>query len=1510
MPRCIWKHFLLLFFLSLAQTALEAANLTPIAASGYNRDIVVENTASGPPFSAYALEYDPGSGLVYYQAGLPGKSYGLPVSGSFTSVYDGTTVFQFQPYTTNNALILSSETGLTAGTLTLATPTTYSQIAVIANSASASPSSVGVVTFHFNDGSSFVTNYNAFDWFYNPGYALRGVDRIYLSSGATEGGPNGDPRFYQTTINLAAALGASNRPLSSVTFGKASAANSTAIYAISGLPAGVNSSPAILTTGDQFISEGPVSLQLSATVQDDGLPLPANPSSPDPNDPKKLRWGWSVLATPLTSAGVAWSGNPNSGEAFDYQGSSNAPFTTFTSNPTAFFDVPGSYLLSFFAFDGEVGSTNQVKVVVKSTGAYRQLGYQYLSPIPGSEYTLPQTRYVLIRFSSISPGALTNLSSFVRVTGAMTGNHAGLTHVASDNRTVIFTMSTDFSPGEIATVSLAPGTSSGPAIAPYQYQFVVAGHMPDPPLITVRGENVPLEGRNRAFDGNTNTQWRDLVVPNGTNNFSWIQYVYPNAGTHVINQYALTSGTNAPERDPQSWNLYGVDLSGNLTLVDTQSGQSFAARQQRNVYAFSNVLAYAGYRLEITQVSNPAIADSVQLAELEFIPATGLLLRQYWLGIPGAAVSNLTSNPNYPTSPSGSSLISTFEAPINWADNYGTRIRGYITAPATGNYTFWIESDDASELWLGSNDTPGSKALVAYQPGATGIHEWTKYASQKSAPISLTAGTRYYVEALQKEAGGADHVAVAWAKPGQSTNAPSEIISGEVLSPWVGGPSIASVKNEPAAHKSSQNSAPGTAGLDTLPTTRRKIERTHANSQATATVSLPSHETSSARSPEIASNGSQRHRLASTMPNGVSVPSDFPFISITTSSTNADPNPIFLNGGSGAYIYDVIFDNSGSPIWYMREPDDRRDFKVQANGMLTMLARDNGNYFNQFNTNYQFMKSYWASNGYAVDQHELQILADGTYLLIGAQSQTIDMSRLFPGGNPAASIEEHVIQEFTPQGDLIFQWRAWDQIDVRDQASFIDLSSSSFDFPHMNSLDVDTDGHILLSSRSTSECTKINKDTGRFIWRLGGAHSDFTFVNDPLLGTRNQHCFRRAGTNTYMIYDNGDQHNPSQSRGVQYTLDLTNKTATIVWQYPPTTTPSIYGWYMGNVQLLTNGSRLINWAVYNLPKLTEIAPNGTKVFEMNWVNQYETYRVWRCPWRGVALQPYLILEPYPDNLTLIMNQFGDTNVAYYRIYGGTSPQPTNLLAESGTTLKQLSNLQNGLWYFRVTAVNKSGVEGPYSNEASTTVNIIPPGKNMVSNGDFSQGTNSWSFNVSSTASASWAIESGASHFYITNGGTTVASVQLLQSGFALVQNRKYVFEFDAWASQPRYIDVKLAQSASPFTDYSKITTPFLTPTRAHFRYVFTMTSPSDFSANMLFNLGSAPVAVYLDNISLYNPPVGDLNQDSKVDYLDLGIFSSSWMKQQGGLPADLDGSFQVDFKDFSIFGENWWTVWH
>jgi hypothetical protein len=159
---------------------------------------------------------------------------------------------------------------------------------------------------------------------------------------------------------------------------------------------------------------------------------------------------------------------------------------------------------------------------------------------------------------------------------------------------------------------------------------------------------------------------------------------------------------------------------------------------------------------------------------------TGTLTREVWTGVTGASVSNIPTGlaPNY------TGALTSFEAPGNWADNYGTRVRGYITAPATGNYRFWIASDNASELWLSTDSNPVNKRRIARVIGSTNSRQWTKESNQRSAAISLVQGQRYYVEALQKEGTGGDNLAVSWAKPGQSSSAPSEIVPGAVLTPF------------------------------------------------------------------------------------------------------------------------------------------------------------------------------------------------------------------------------------------------------------------------------------------------------------------------------------------------------------------------------------------------------------------------------------------------------------------------------------------------------------------------------------------------------------------------------------------------------------------------------------------------------------------------------------------------------------------------------------------------------
>jgi len=164
--------------------------------------------------------------------------------------------------------------------------------------------------------------------------------------------------------------------------------------------------------------------------------------------------------------------------------------------------------------------------------------------------------------------------------------------------------------------------------------------------------------------------------------------------------------------------------------------------------------------------------------------ASGTILREYWANVNGYSVSDIPVS----TTPTSTSQLNIFEGPSNVADNYGSRIRGYICVPVTGNYTFWIASDNNSELWLSSNDQPNNKVKIASVTGWTGPREWTKYASQQSAPITLSAGGKYYVEALHKEGTQGDHVSVGWQLPGGTMERP---IPGLRLLPFSEGGSTA-----------------------------------------------------------------------------------------------------------------------------------------------------------------------------------------------------------------------------------------------------------------------------------------------------------------------------------------------------------------------------------------------------------------------------------------------------------------------------------------------------------------------------------------------------------------------------------------------------------------------------------------------------------------------------------------------------------------------------------------------
>jgi xyloglucan-specific exo-beta-1,4-glucanase len=91
-------------------------------------------------------------------------------------------------------------------------------------------------------------------------------------------------------------------------------------------------------------------------------------------------------------------------------------------------------------------------------------------------------------------------------------------------------------------------------------------------------------------------------------------------------------------------------------------------------------------------------------------------------------------------------LGSLLEAPVTTDDNFGSRMKGWLMPPVTGDYLFWITSDDQGRLWLSSDDNPDNMVLVCFAPQAVGVGEWTKYVEQKSTFIPLVAGKAYYFE--------------------------------------------------------------------------------------------------------------------------------------------------------------------------------------------------------------------------------------------------------------------------------------------------------------------------------------------------------------------------------------------------------------------------------------------------------------------------------------------------------------------------------------------------------------------------------------------------------------------------------------------------------------------------------------------------------------------------------------------------------------------------------------------
>jgi hypothetical protein len=201
--------------------------------------------------------------------------------------------------------------------------------------------------------------------------------------------------------------------------------------------------------------------------------------------------------------------------------------------------------------------------------------------------------------------------------------------------------------------------------------------------------------------------------------------------------------------------IAGGGTSSTTNTIDGGTGTDICIGAPYTVMTFTNC-TYAG---------TPSTGHAVTFSD--------------WQNVNG---TTLDSIPTY-TAATSSSTLASMETQSNSGDNLGTRLQAYLTPPISGSYTFWMASDDNGQLFLSTDATAANRDPIASVTSWTNAEAYDTYPSQKSSPITLVAGERYYIEAWSKEATGGDNLSVAWSGP----NLTRQVISGDYVSATTAG---------------------------------------------------------------------------------------------------------------------------------------------------------------------------------------------------------------------------------------------------------------------------------------------------------------------------------------------------------------------------------------------------------------------------------------------------------------------------------------------------------------------------------------------------------------------------------------------------------------------------------------------------------------------------------------------------------------------------------------------------
>ena len=426
-----------------------------------------------------------------------------------------------------------------------------------------------------------------------------------------------------------------------------------------------------------------------------------------------------------------------------------------------------------------------------------------------------------------------------------------------------------------------------------------------------------------------------------------------------------------------------------------------------------------------------------------------------------------------------------------------------------------------------------------------------------------------------------------------------------------------------------------------------------------------------------------------------------PVLSVTSADRDPGAGDILTTNGPGPGQYGpLIYTPQGRLVWFDRlaNGETAENLSVQSYEGRPVLTFWRGKVlslgFGQgedvvLSSNYKTLASVPGGNGLRTDLHDFQIAPKDVSYTTAFNPIRCDLSSVEGARNGV--ILDTAVQEIDMKTGLVrWEWHSLDHVAASESETTTPTKPTPWDWFHINSIDLEHDGNIFISARSTWAGYQIEGGGGNILWRLGGLKSSFKM--SPGTETAWQHDGRILANGEVTFFDDGS--NPpihSQSRGLRIALDFKTHQARLVSAYthpnPPLLAPS-----QGNMQTLPDGNAVLGYG--GVPAISEFATNGSLLFDAHLPYDMSFYRAFRFPWSGHPSSPPAVLANLNDTgeETIVhMSWNGATGVASWRVLAGQHPGSLQALSEiPASGFESSTTLPKKYAYAAVQALDSAG----------------------------------------------------------------------------------------------------------------------------------------------------------------------------------------------------------------------------